>query len=256
MTAPPTPRLQKVLAATGLASRRVAEQWIAAGRVTVDGRRAVLGDRVDPEQARIEVDGVPVPVKPGLVYYLVNKPAGVVTTADDPQGRSTVIDLVPDEVRLFPVGRLDLDSEGLLLLTNDGELANLLTHPRYGVTKTYVVLVEGVPTPAAVRALTDGVELEDGPARALVARLVGWEEGRSHLELVMGQGRKRVVRRMCDAIGHPVLRLFRTAVGPLTDRTLAAGEYRRLTADEVRALYQAAGRSHQSWHNLSSRPDE
>jgi 23S rRNA pseudouridine2605 synthase len=206
----------------------------------VDGEPATLGQRVDPDTVRIEVDGVPLPVRPGLVYYLVNKPAGVISTADDPQGRPTVVGLVPDEPRVYPVGRLDTDSEGLLVLTNDGDLTLRLTHPRYGVTKEYTVLVEGSVGAAVARALTAGVDLEDGPARALACKVVAHKPGSTLLEVTMGEGRKREVRRMFDAVGHRVLRLVRTAVGPVRDRSLRPGEWRSLRADEVRSLYAAA----------------
>src|SRR5580692_11197846 len=156
-------RLQKVLARAGLGSRRVCEELIADGRVTIDGEVAVLGRRVDVTTARVEVDGVLLPVAPGLVYYVLNKPSGVITTASDPQGRPTVLDLVPAEPRVFPVGRLDQDTEGLLVLTNDGALAQLLSHPSHGVDKEYVAEVEGgTPAPGALRRLRQGVELEDG----------------------------------------------------------------------------------------------
>ncbi len=236
-------RLQKVIARSGLASRRVADDWIAAGRVTVDGVAARIGQKVDPETARVEVDGVPLPVRPGLVHYLVNKPVGVTSTAADPHAERVVTDLVPPQPRVFPVGRLDVDSEGLLLLTNDGELANLVTHPRYGVTKTYVVRVAGVPARAALRRLTAGVDLDDGPAAALGAKLVDRFGDEALVEVVMGEGRKREVRRMFDAVGHPVTRLVRTAIGPLRDRSLEPGRWRPLTVEEVRALYEAAGRA-------------
>jgi 23S rRNA pseudouridine2605 synthase len=233
-------RLQKVLARAGMGSRRTCEALIAEGRVTVDGEVAVLGRRVDIEVAHISVDGVPVPVAADLVSYLLNKPTGVVTTLSDPQGRPTVADLVPSEPRVFPVGRLDYDSEGLLVLTNDGELTQLLTHPSHGVPKAYLVEVVGVPTAGEIRSLREGVELDDGrtaPARvAVVAR----HEAGAALELVIHEGRNREVRRMCDAIGHPVTRLVRTRIGPISDARLAPGEWRRLRADEVRALYAAA----------------
>ena len=188
------------------------------------------------------VDGVPLPVRPGLVTYLLNKPAGVVSTSADPQGRPTVVDIVPSDPKVFPVGRLDADTEGLLLLTNDGELANLVTHPRYGITKTYNLMVDGRPDAATLQRLEQGVELDDGPAAAVSARLLGSSGGRSHLELTMGEGRKREVRRMLDAVGHRVLSLFRTAVGPITDPGLRRGEWRTLTPGEVRLLYEAAHR--------------
>jgi 23S rRNA pseudouridine2605 synthase len=229
-------RLQKLLAQAGIGSRRACEELIAEGRVTVNGKSVVLGARVDPERDRIVVDGVAVSVRPGLVYYLLNKPRGVVTTAADPQGRPTVVDLVPPEPRVFPVGRLDQDSEGLLLLTNDGDLTHRLTHPRFGVDKEYVVEVEGRPSRGAVRRLREGVDLEDGrtaPAKvALVAPTL--------LRLTIHEGRKRQVRRMCEAVGHPVVRLVRTRVGPLRDQGLGPGEWRPLDRDEVRALERAA----------------
>jgi 23S rRNA pseudouridine2605 synthase len=225
-------RLQKVLARTGIGSRRVCEDLIAEGRVTVNGDVAELGRRVDPEVDRVEVDGVPLSVREGLVHYLLNKPAGVVTTASDPQGRPTVVQLVPPEPRVFPVGRLDADTEGLLLLTNDGDLTHRLTHPSFGVEKEYLALVEGTPSAGDLRRLREGIELDDGvtaPARASL-------QPPSSLTLVIHEGRNRQVRRMCEAIGHPVQRLVRVRVGPIADRRLAPGAWRPLTQDEVRAL--------------------
>lgn len=233
-------RLQKLIAHSGITSRRGAEEMIKAGRVTVDGAPAHLGQKVERETVRVEVDGVPLPIRPGLVYYLVNKPIGVVSTALDPQGRPTVTDLVPADPRVYPVGRLDADSEGLLLLTNDGDLTFLITHPSHAVSKTYSVLVEGMPTTAQVRQLEKGVELDDGPAAAISARLLDSSRNRGLLEVTMGEGRKREVRRMCDAIGFPVTKLFRIAIGPLTDPGLKSGEWRALTMEEVRSLYAAA----------------
>ena len=228
-------RLQKVLARVGIGSRRVCEDLIAEGRVLVDGETAVLGCRVDPETALIEVDGAPVGVRPDLVHYVLNKPAGVVTTADDPQGRPTVVGLVPNEPRVVPVGRLDVDTEGLLLLTNDGELAHRLTHPSYGVEKEYVAEVEGLPTRAVLRRLREGVELDDGPTAPARATLVD----PSVVRLTIHEGRNRQVRRMCEAVGHSVVRLVRTRIGPLADRSLAPGAWRELTGDEVRSLQRA-----------------
>jgi len=225
-------RLQKVLARTGIGSRRVCEDLIAEGRVTVNGTVAELGRRVDPEVDRVEVDGVPISVREGLVHYLLNKPAGVVTTASDPQGRPTVVELVPAEPRVFPVGRLDAETEGLLLLTNDGDLTHRLTHPSFGVEKEYLALVEGTPSAGSLRRLREGIELDDGrtaPARASL-------QPPSSLTLVIHEGRNRQVRRMCEAIGHPVQRLVRVRIGPIADRQLAPGSWRPLTQDEVRAL--------------------
>lgn len=224
-------------------SRRQAEDLIAAGRVGVDGRHVKLGDRADPHTARIEIDGTPVPTAPGLVTYLLNKPREVISTADDPEGRRKVTDLVPTDRRVWPVGRLDADSEGLILLTNDGELTNRITHPRYGVQKTYLALMRGDVSAKALRRLTDGIELDDGLARAVSARVIDRRKGMTLVEVVMSEGRKREVRRMGDAIGYPVERLVRTAIGPISDRTLKPGEWRLLKPDEVVALYRAARRA-------------
>jgi 23S rRNA pseudouridine2605 synthase len=238
----PTPegeRLQKVLARAGVASRRAAEELMAAGRVTVNGRPARLGQRIDVAVDAVEVDGVRLSVAPGLVYYLLNKPAGVVTTASDPQGRPTVVELVPDDPRVFPVGRLDADTEGLLLLTNDGDLAHRLTHPSHGVEKEYLAEVAGRPSPGAVRRLREGVLLEDGvtaPARvSLVAPTA--------LRIVIHEGRNRQVRRMCDAVGHPVRRLVRVRIGPLRDDRMGPGKWRELDQKELRQLETAASRA-------------
>ncbi len=220
-----------------MGSRRACEELIAAGRVTVDGEVANIGRRIDTASARVEVDGVLVPVAPGLVYYLLNKPDDVITTADDPQGRPTVMTLVPAEPRVFPVGRLDRHTEGLLVLTNDGALSQLLTHPSHGVAKEYVAEVAGgTPAPGALRALRQGVELDDGPtAPAEVGVLAP-----GVLRIVIHEGRNRQVRRMCEEVGHRVLRLVRTRIGPVRDTTLGPGEWRSLEADEVRALAAAA----------------
>jgi 23S rRNA pseudouridine2605 synthase len=234
-------RLHKLIARSGFASRRKAELLISQGRVTVDGSVAHIGQQIDPEFQSVAIDGVVLPVAPGLVYYLLNKPRGVVSTADDPEGRPIVVGLVPAEPRVFPIGRLDVDSEGLLILTNDGDLTLRLTHPRYGIEKTYVALVDGHPGKAALRRLTSGVELDDGMARAVRARVLDRRGGESLVEIVMAEGRKREVRRMCDAVAHPVHRLVRTGIGPLRDAALRPGAWRPLTLDEVRGLYGAAG---------------
>jgi 23S rRNA pseudouridine2605 synthase len=237
-------RLQKVLARAGFGSRRTCDDLIAEERVTVNGEVAVLGRRVDPDVDRVEVDGVPVGVRPGLVHYLLNKPTGVVTTADDPQGRPTVVSLVPDDPRVFPVGRLDLDTEGLLLLTNDGDLAQRLTHPSHGVEKEYLAEVQGTPSRGALRQLRDGVELDDGITAPASASVVGGEtDATSLVRLTIHEGRNRQVRRMAEAVGHPVVRLVRTRIGPLADPDLPPGEWRELTPDEVRALETAAAAS-------------
>jgi 23S rRNA pseudouridine2605 synthase len=230
------------LARAGYGSRRASEQLIAAGRVEVDGAVARLGQRVDPSTVRVTVDGVPVVTDTGLVHWLLNKPAGHVTTAADPQGRPTVLALVPDTPRVFAVGRLDRDTEGLLLLTNDGTLAQLLAHPSHGVEKEYLAEVEGVPAAAAIRRLREGIDLDDGPTQPARVRIVQRANDRSSalVEIVVKEGRKRMVRRMCRAVGHPVRRLVRTRIGPLRDAKLAPGTWRALTPAEVRALYAAA----------------
>jgi len=228
-------RLQKVLAARGIGSRRVCEDLIAGGHVRINGDVARLGRRVDPEVDEVVVDGVPLGVKPGLVHYLLNKPTDVITTADDPQGRTTVIDFVPEEPRVFPVGRLDADTEGLLIVTNDGDLTHRLTHPSFGVDKEYLAWVEGTPTRHELRRLREGIELDDGLTAPAGVQQVAPELVR----ITIHEGRNRQVRRMFDAIDHPVKRLVRTRIGPLSDRKLAPGNYRELTNDEVRSLERA-----------------
>ena len=232
-------RLQKVLARAGLGSRRACEALIEEGRVEVNGEVAILGRRVDTEHDRVAVDGVTIPVRPGLVYYLLNKPAKVVTTAHDPEGRPTVVDLVPPEPRVFPVGRLDWDTEGLLLLTNDGDLAHGLTHPSRGVPKTYLAEVAGVPGRDALRRLREGVDLDDGRTAPARARLIQTTPTGTALEVVIHEGRNRQVRRMCEAVGHPVRRLVRTRFGPLRDQRLGPGQWRPLSPQEIRSLYEA-----------------
>jgi 23S rRNA pseudouridine2605 synthase len=210
---------------------------IRQDRVTVDGELAHLGQKADPQTARIEVDGIPLPVQPDLVYYLLYKPTGVVTTASDPEGRPTVVDLVPAEPRVVPAGRLDADSEGLLILSNDGEFINRVTHPSFGVTKTYLARVSGSPGPRALQRLIDGIELDDGPAAALRAKLIDSFGPESLVEVVMGEGRNREVRRLMAAIGHPVVALVRTAVGSVKDQQLGVGTWRHLDVTEVRMLF-------------------
>ncbi len=235
----PGERLQKVLALLGWGSRRVCEEMIAEGRVTVNGEVAVLGRRVDPATDRVEVDGAPVGTRPDLVYYLLNKPSGVITTASDTHGRATVVELVPDEPRVFSVGRLDADTEGLLLLTNDGDLANRIAHPSHGVEKEYLAHVDGNVSAGTLRRLRDGVELDDGVTAP--ARISQISPGL--LRITIHEGRNRQVRRMCEAVGHPVQRLVRVRIGPLRDATLPPGEWRDLTADEVRQLVEAVAGS-------------
>jgi len=229
-------RAQKAIANSGLMSRRSAEEAIASGKVAVDGRIIGLGDRVDVSTQLVTIDGVPIPLNPEIETYLVYKPVGVISTASDPQGRPVVVDLAPTERRLYPVGRLDSDSEGLILLTNDGELANRVTHPRYGITKKYVAVIAGRPTASEIRRLTTGVDLDDGPARALSARVVSRHQDETMVELVLGEGRNREIRRMFEALGHEVLRLVRTGIGPLSDQSLKPGESRLLSIEEISRL--------------------
>ncbi|HVE94256.1 MAG TPA: pseudouridine synthase [Acidimicrobiales bacterium] len=230
-------RLSKVLARLGFGSRRLCDELIEDGRVVVNGDVAELGRRIDDAVDDVEVDGVPVGIRPGLVYYLLHKPAGVVTTAADTHGRPIVVDLVPSEPRVFPVGRLDADTEGLLILTNDGDLTHRLTHPSFGVDKEYLAHVEGAPSAATLARLRKGIELEDGvtaPAKASAL-----DEGL--VRIVIHEGRNRQVRRMLESVGHPVIRLVRTRIGSLVDAKLAPGEWRPLTPTEVRALAAEAG---------------
>ncbi len=234
-------RVQKVLARAGFGSRRACEALILEGRVTLDGRTVTLGDKVEPSTDAVEVDGAKVNLDPNVRYFALHKPAGVVTTMMDPQGRPDMRGLVPDGPRVFPVGRLDRDSEGLILLTNDGDLADRLTHPRYGVEKEYLAEVEGVPTTRHIASLKRGVELDDGVARAVRANVVAAASGRGAVRLVLTEGRKREVRRMLAEVGLPVTRLVRLRVGGVRLGRLAAGELRELTHDEVRGLREAAG---------------
>ena len=238
-------RLQKVLAAAGLGSRRQCEELIRTGRVEVDRKVvAELGSRVDPARQEIRVDGEPLPsVQPA--YYAVNKPVGVVSTNRDPSGRPRVVDLVPgaDRQRLFPVGRLDLHSEGLILVTNDGELANRLTHPRYGIDKMYRVVVAGEPTEETIEQLLRGVHLAEGVARA--SRIVVRKQlsKSAILEITLREGKNREIRRVLARVGHKVMRLQRLSVGPIRLGKLPPGGVRRLSRDEVKELWTAARNS-------------
>ena len=239
VTEPEGERLQKVLARAGIGSRRAVEELIARGRVRVNGRRAELGRRVDISKDKVEVDGLLVPLGHGLVYYLLNKPVGVVTTASDDLGRQTVVELVDPQVRVWPVGRLDIDTEGAIILTNDGELTHRLTHPSFEVPKTYVAEVEGRIGGAALRRLRTGVDLDDGPARPSQASIVEQSGKRSLVEITVREGRNRLVRRMFSAVGHPVLRLARVSIGPVALGRLKPGAIRKLGPEEVRLLYNA-----------------
>ena len=225
-------RLQKVLARAGIGSRRVCEKLIVEQRVTVDGEFAELGKKVDPETSQVEVDGLKIGVRQDLVYYLLNKPVGVITTSKDPQERSTVVDLVPTHPRVFPVGRLDADTEGLILLTNDGDLTHYLTHPSFGIEKEYLVQVEVKPSRNAIRELRQGVELDDGLTSPAKVSLVD----EKLLKIVIHEGRNRQIRRMCESVGHPVKRLIRSRIGPIVDRSLRPGSFRELTNQELKSM--------------------
>jgi 23S rRNA pseudouridine2605 synthase len=232
-----------VLAAAGFGSRRACEELIARGRVEVDGRVVrEQGVRVDPQVAVIRVDGERVPTAAGTIVVAANKPRGVLSTMSDERGRPCLGDMVADRAeRLFHVGRLDADTEGLILLTNDGELANRLAHPSFGVAKTYVATLAG-PLPRTVgRQLTEGIELEDGPARADSFRVVQSLPGQVLVEIVLHEGRNHIVRRMFDAVGHPVIHLVRTRVGPIVLGQQRPGTVRVLSAAEARALYTEVG---------------
>lgn len=234
-------RIQKLLAQAGWGSRRACDALVADGRVTVNGRQAEPGTRVNPASDLVEVDGSPVRVQTTLLVLALNKPAGVVTTMSDDRGRPCVGDMVrtfPE--RLFHVGRLDEETEGLLLLTNDGDLAHRLMHPSHGVQKTYVARVSGRMTPGTVRRLLAGVDLSDGPVRADGAFLKAASDRSSVVELVIHEGRKRIVRRMLKQVGHPVERLTRTAIGTLELGSLAPGEFRELTPREIDQLFELA----------------
>jgi len=233
----PLPRLQKILSETGVASRRQAEELIREGRVTVNGRLARIGDKVDPSRDHIKVDGKLVASPAAKAYLMLHKPKQVVTTAEDPEGRPVVMDLLKTKLpRLFPVGRLDYDAEGILLLTNDGEMAHRLSHPSFQVPRTYWVKVKGKPTPEEVRRLSRGITLEDGPTAP--CRIAPRREARENawLEMTLREGRNRQVKRMWERMGYPVLKLRRVSFAGLSLGSLKPGEYRHLRPSEVEKL--------------------
>jgi 23S rRNA pseudouridine2605 synthase len=235
-------RLQKLLARSGVASRRRCEELMLAGLVEVDGEVVTrLGTKVDPRTAVIRVEGRRLPPVSAHAYLVLNKPRGVVSTMSDPEGRRTLSDFVADRPeRLFHVGRLDTDTDGLILLTNDGDFAQRVAHPSYELDKTYVAEVAGVVTRAVVKRLLAGVTLEDGPVEVSGAKVLSTQGDRSIVELVIHEGRNRVVRRLLEEVGHPVRRLTRTAIGPVLLRGLRSGELRELTSDELGTLLDAA----------------
>ncbi|WP_296139160.1 pseudouridine synthase [uncultured Tessaracoccus sp.] len=236
-------RLQKVLAAAGIASRRASEELIVEGRVEVNGEIVTeLGTRVDPERDKVRVDGSRIPPARNHVYLVLNKPRGVVSTMDDPEGRPTLADYVPPRTsRLFHVGRLDTQTEGLIVLTNDGELAHRMTHPSYEVKKTYLAEVVGAVEQRTVRRLEQGLRLDDGPVRPDRVKLVQALDDRSMLRITLHEGRNHLVRRMMDAVGHPVERLCRIGIGPVRLGQLPVGEVRELTRDELGTLHDIVG---------------
>ena len=236
-------RLQKVLAASGIASRRKCETLMSEGRVEVDGEVITqLGAKVDPEVVVIRVDGKRLPVAESKVYLVANKPRGVVSSMADEEGRRDLRSLLEGRTeRLFHVGRLDTDTDGLIVLTNDGEFAHRLAHPSFELPKTYVAQVEGVVKPRVRRQLLDGVTLEDGPVAVDAFRVVSTESGKSLVELVIHEGRNRIVRRLLAEVGHPVLRLSRTAIGPIRLGDLRSGRVRELDTTELGTLLDAVG---------------
>ena len=235
-------RLQKILSANGVASRREAEAFILAGRVTVNGIPAQLGCKADPERDEILLDGRPLLRKEQRVYIILNKPRGYVSTLKDERGRKTVADLVEGcGTRVYPVGRLDVNSEGLLLMTNDGELTNILTHPSHGVEKRYTVRVSGPDLESAVHILRKPIELEDGPARAKSVQILERDKDRAILAISVTEGRKHLVRNLCAAAGLKVHRLIRMSEGGLELGELRTGTWRYLTDEETAALFRAAG---------------
>jgi pseudouridine synthase len=237
----PVERLQRSLARAGFGSRRACEELIAAGRVEINGRVATLGDRLDPAVDQVRVDGSKVNVNPELRTFALHKPRGVTTTMRDPHAERDLSGFLPEGVHVFPVGRLDRDTEGLLLLTNDGSLAHRLTHPRYAIEKEYLAEVNRPPSSRQLARLRRGVELEDGTARAVDVRSAGGAAGRGGVRLVMVEGRKREVRRMLDAVELPVRRLVRVRVGPIRLGKLRPGDVRELEPEDVRALFRATG---------------
>ncbi|HBK86830.1 MAG TPA: pseudouridine synthase [Firmicutes bacterium] len=235
-------RLQKYLAKAGLASRRQAEQLILRGEVSVNGQVAHLGMKIDPEHDIVNWLGQTVVAQQEKLYFMVNKPKGVVTTAKDTHGRPTVLDLLPaDGPRVYPIGRLDIDTEGLLLLTNDGDFAYALTHPKFEVVKTYYAFVKGQPAPEQLRRMAKGLLLEDGPTAPAHVRLLNQGQKGSLLAISIHEGRNRQVKRMCNAIGHPVLGLQRVTFGSLELGDLPLGHWRSLEVTEVAELKQQAG---------------
>ncbi len=236
-----TERLQKILARAGYGSRRGCEKLIARGRVAVDGRLATLGDKADPQTQRVTVDGVPLKLPQGHLYIALHKPRRVISTVQDPHGRPTVRDLIPLQDRLYPVGRLDFDSEGLILMTNDGDLTQRLTHPRYGHIRVYRVLVAGEPDPKALQRWKKGITLDDRPARCKNVVVESTERGQTWLRMTVKEGRNHLVRRMVAALGYPAQRVIRVQMGPIMLSDLPLRKWRYLTQGEIRTLEKEVG---------------
>lgn len=234
-----TIRLQKLLGAAGLASRRVIESMIIEGRISVNGEVAVLGTKASTTDA-ITLDGNPLTLNAETVTYLLHKPLGVISTASDEQGRQTVVDLIDSDERLFPIGRLDAQTSGLILISNDGDLTHKLTHPKFGVDKKYVARLEGHVNQNSVDELREGVELEDGMTAPAHVRVLARKSDQTLIEISIHEGRNRQIRRMAEVIGHPVISLQRIQIGPIHDEKLKSGQYRLLTVAEIQALYGAA----------------
>jgi len=232
-------RLQKLLSERGFASRRNVEEMITQGRITVNGQVSILGDKASDDDD-VRVDGIRIKLDATKVYFLLNKPEGVISTTNDDLNRTNVTDLVETNIRVFPVGRLDANTTGLIILTNDGKLTQLLTHPSHGVDKKYISEVEGEISKEDVEKLRNGIELEDGVTSPAKVKTLAKTKEKSLLEIIIHEGRNRQIRRMCDAVNHPVITLTRVAIGPLTDPDLKLGEYRELSAKEVFELYEAA----------------
>jgi len=235
-------RLQKFLAQAGIASRRAAEELIRQGRVEVNGVKAQLGLSVDPLKDLVRLDGKPVTLRTNRIVLAFYKPSGCVTTASDPQGRRTVLDFFPDfEERIYPVGRLDYDAEGLLLLTNDGELANRLLHPRYGISKVYDVKIKGHPDKNAIEQLRSGVRIEEGVTAPAEVEIIRELPNAAWLRITLHQGWNRQIKRMGLAVGHPVLKIKRIAYGLVRFGALSPGRRRLLRLDEIRKIYEETG---------------
>jgi len=231
-------RLEKFLSESGIASRRDAKKYISAGRVSVNGERvSIPGTHIDPQRAEITFDGEPIRGKPKRIYLMLNKPAGYVTTVRDERGRPTVMALVSDiSERIYPVGRLDLDTEGLLLMTNDGDFAHRILHPSHEIQKTYIAWVEGQPNQREIQRLREGIEIDDGVVASAKINHIGKREGQTQFKVVIHEGRKRQIRRMFHAVGHEVVHLKRIGIGSLTLGQLAIGKYRFLTSAEIEPL--------------------